>query len=297
MLFFKAWKIRNTEAFCVRSKVLFLVPFGCHILMNLLMWFDSCSLFYFKEVGTWRGMVATVEKQTGSRGHRGLWMADPSSLCRSHGIQAAGGFVSWQTRRPCGSQQLLRFPDAQWPSLSWAILIFFSKKSFQTYQKEWWPKWQEESSWPIRNPETPRAKDRRARRSERKADVYTGTPLKERFSRLTFLPKEMSLSLVHTAPSPHIWTMVPSLRRCRFHSENERQAVSHELVSFPSFFFLVRYSVVGLTSVHMCAGTCVCLHVHLHMEVRDQLWLLLPRNHLQWFFFFFSFLSFCLIFI
>lgn len=82
-----------------------------------------------------------------------------------------------------------------------------------------------------------RAKDCRARRNERKADVYTGAPLKERLSRLTFLPKEMSLSLVHTAPSPHIWTMVPSLRRCRFHSENERQAVSHELVSFPSFFF------------------------------------------------------------
>lgn len=74
-----------------------------------------------------------------------------------------------------------------------------------------------------------------------------------------------------------------------------RMSVKHYFTSSWVFFhfFLVHYSVVGLTSVCMCASTCVCLHVYLHMEVRDQLWLLFPRNHLHWFFFF-LFLSFFL---
>lgn len=76
-----------------------------------------------------------------------------------------------------------------------------------------------------------------------------------------------------------------------------RMSVKHCLTSFWVFFHFVlfHYSVVGLTSVCMRAGTHVCLQVHLQMEVRYQLWLLFPRNHLHRIFIF-LFLSFSLFF-
>lgn len=67
-----------------------------------------------------------------------------------------------------------------------------------------------------------------------------------------------------------------------------RMSFKHWLTSFWVFFHFVlfHYSVVGWlvyvgVQVHMCA-----YHVHLQMEVRDQLWLLFPRNHLHWVFLF-----------
>lgn len=94
--------MRNTETFCVRSKVSFLVPFGCHIFNELTYVIQFTFLFFLKEVGTRGSTAATTEKHTGSWGHRSPWKANSSQgLWGSKYIQAARGYASWQTERQC----------------------------------------------------------------------------------------------------------------------------------------------------------------------------------------------------
>lgn len=66
----------------------------------------------------------------------------------------------------------------------------------------------------------------------------------------------MSLSLVHTVSSLHIWIMAPSLRNCHVRGENKCQTLSDKFVSFLSLLFLCPCSVVNLNSVYVCRGMC-----------------------------------------
>lgn len=55
----------------MRSKVLFLVPFGCHIFNELTNVIQFMFLIFLKkEVGTRGSIAATMEKHTGNWGHR-----------------------------------------------------------------------------------------------------------------------------------------------------------------------------------------------------------------------------------
>lgn len=242
-------------------------------------------------MGTWGGMVVRMEEHTGSWGHRGpvnglsiksvqiprhrgCWcvciLVDRGTMCLSNSCS-----VSQMLNDPLSHVQFWFFFKEKFPNLTTGKVAQVAGRVIMAYQK---------------------ARDTQSqgpqREEAREKQMFTPGVLWRNASRISnFSPKRW------VCP----WCTQYLLRTYGqwFHhsgtaTSTVRMSVKHCFTSSWVFFyfFLVHYSVVGLTSVCMCAGTCVCLHVHLHMEVRDQLWLLFPRNHLYWFFFSFFFFLF-----
>lgn len=179
-------------------------------------------------------MVATVEEHTGSWGHRGPvngLSIKSVQIPRHPGCRCVCILVDRETMclsNSCSVSQMLNDPLSH-------VQFFFSKEKFPNLTTGKVAQVAGRVSMAYQKARDTQRQGLQSQTKREKSRCLHWGPLKERFSNLTFLPKEMSLSLVHAVSSLHIRTMVPSLWNCHFHSENERQTLPHELLSFLSF--------------------------------------------------------------